>query len=287
MEEIEPGLRTIDTTRRWYWYVHPATMARGLHAHRHLVVRLVQREVEGRYRGSYLGIFWSLATPLLMLAIYTFVFSVVFNARWAGAATDRISFALTLFAGLIPFNVFTECVNRAPVLIVGNPNYVKRIVFPLEVLPISVLGSALFHAGISLGVLIAGLALFRHAVPATVLLLPVAAIPLVALSLAASWFLASLGVYLRDTPYVVTIVTQALFFLTPLFYPLEAVPKGFRSVLLLNPLTAVVDAFRRATVFGVSPDWRTWSAVTCAAIVLMLLGYSWFMKTKSGFANVV
>jgi lipopolysaccharide transport system permease protein len=273
--------------RRWYWYVHPLTMFRGLSVHRHLATRLVQREIEGRYRGSYLGMLWSLVTPLFMLAIYTFVFSVVFHSRWPSGPADRAGFALTLFAGLIPFNVFTECINRAPSLIVGNPNYVKRVVFPLEVLPLSVLGSALFHAAVSLGVLVAGLLLFGRGVSATVLLLPVAAVPLVALSLAVSWFLASLGVYLRDTSYVVTIATQALFFVTPLFYPQEAVPAGFRPVLWLNPLTAVVDAFRRTMVFGQLPDWWTWGCVTAGSLVSMLLGYSWFMKTKSGFANVI
>jgi lipopolysaccharide transport system permease protein len=255
--------------------------------HRYLTVRLVQREVESRYRGSYLGLFWSLATPLMMLAIYTFVFSVVFKTRWGGGGESRSEFALTLFAGLIPFNVFTECVTRAPSLIVSNPNYVKRIVFPLEVLPLSVLGSAVFHAAISMAVLVAGLLLVRGSVPVTLLLVPLATVPLLALTLAVSWFLASLGAYLRDTTYIVTIATQALFFLTPLFYPPDAVPARFRAVLWLNPLTAVVDGFRRATVFGRPLDWAMWAGVSLASSVLMLLGYSWFMKTKSGFANVV
>jgi lipopolysaccharide transport system permease protein len=283
-----PEMRAAQAFARWYEHLNPAGLLYNLYLHRHLLRQLTRRDIESRYRGSSLGLLWALVTPLLLLAIYTFVFSVIFQARWQqGGSVDRVDFAITLFAGLIAFGVFTECVNRAPLLITGNPNYVKRVVFPLEVLPVTVLGSALFHALISMGVLVAGLLAVRHTLPATILLLPVAALPLVALSLGTAWFLASLGVYLRDTANAVSLVTQMLFFLTPLFYPIEAVPAAFRPLLWINPLSAVVDGFRRVAVFGQPLAWLPWAAVTAVSLAMLLLGYAWFMKTKIGFANVI
>jgi lipopolysaccharide transport system permease protein len=284
----DSSLRSAQVLARWYRYANPASLVYDLYLNRHLLRQLTRRDIESRYRGSYLGMVWSLVTPLLMLAIYTFVFSVIFQARWRpDAPVDRIEFAITLFAGLIAFNMFAECANRAPSLIVSSPNYVKRAVFPLEILPVSVLGSALFQAAVSLCVLVAGLLLMRHAVPMTLVLVPLVMIPLAALSLAVAWFLAALGVYLRDTANAVGIVTQMLFFVTPLFYPVEAVPARFRPLLWLNPLTPIVDGFRRVVVWGQPLDMTAWVAVTLMSLVALVLGYTWFMKTKVGFANVV
>jgi lipopolysaccharide transport system permease protein len=280
--------RSSGTAVRWYRYANPVGVAYNLGRHRHLLRQLVARDVAVRYRGSYLGVLWSMVMPLMMLAIYAFVFSVVFQARWAGSAeTSRTGFALTLFAGLIAFNVFSECVNRAPALVVASPNYVKRVIFPLEILPASVVGSALFHALVSAGVLAAGLLLASGRLPWTILLVPVAAVPLAALGLGLGWFLASLGVFVRDTAYVAGIATQMLFFLTPIFYPIEAVPAGFRTAMWLNPLTAIVDGVRRVTIWGRPPDWAVWTAVTAASVAACVLGYAWFMKTKAGFADVL
>ncbi len=288
MYAMSTPVRSSQEGVRWYRYLNPVGPFYNLLLHRDLLGQFVRREIQGRYRGSYLGIVWSMVTPLLMLIIYTFVFSVVFKARWRleGNANPG-EFAVTLFAGLIAFNVFAECVNRAPMLIVASPNYVKKVVFPLEVLPASVLGSALFHGLLSTAILMAGELLILGAISPSVLLLPLAALPLIGVCLGLGWFLASFGVYVRDVSYAVSLATQGLFFLTPIFYPLDAVPQDFRPILRLNPMTDVVDGFRRVLVWSQPLDWPIWLTMTALSGVVCLLGYAWFMKTKVGFADVI
>jgi lipopolysaccharide transport system permease protein len=189
---------------------------------------MVKRDVAGRYRGSILGLFWSLFNPILMLVIYTFVFSVVFKARWSVDSDSKTEFALMLFAGLMIFNLFAECVNRAPTLVIGNVNYVKKVVFPLEILPWVSLGSALFHFLVSLCVwLVACVVLFGE-LQVTALLLPVVLFPLLMFILGVAWFIAALGVYLRDVGQIVGVLTSVLMFLSPIFYPLSALPVEYR-----------------------------------------------------------
>jgi len=282
------GMRSSNVGVRWYRYLNPVGPLYNLYRHRDLLRQFVRREVEGRYRGSSLGIVWSLITPLLMLAIYTFVFSVIFKARWRPESeANQGEFAITLFAGLIAFSVFSDMVNRAPTLIISNPNYVKKVVFPLEILPVSALGATLFHALINVAILVAANLLIAGTLSATIVLLPLVAIPLIGLSLGLSWFLAALGVYLRDIAYVVGLVTQVLFFMSAIFYPIEAVPEGLRPILRLNPLSEVVESFRRTLVWNQMPDWGAWLVVAALSGVVLLLGYTWFMKTKSGFADVI
>lgn len=282
------GVRSSATGVCWYRFLNPVGPVYNLYLHRDLLRQFTRREVEGRYRGSALGIIWSLLTPLLMLVIYSVVFSVILKARWRqGAEVSQGEFTITLFAGLIAFNVFAECLTRAPVLVVSNPNYVKKVVFPLEILPVSALWAALFHAAVSVVLLIAGKLLLTGSLSATLFLVPVAALPLIGLSLGVSWFLASLGVYLRDVSHAVGIVIQVLFFLTPIFYPIDVVPPGLQTVLRLNPLFEVVESFRRLLVWQQPLDWGAWLAVTALSGVVLLLGYAWFMKTKAGFADVI
>jgi lipopolysaccharide transport system permease protein len=263
-------------------------MARNLWGYRDLLRQFTRREVLGRYKGSYLGILWSFLTPFLMLAVYTFVFSVVFGARWGNSSSEsRVEFALTLFCGLIAFNVFSECISRAPELIVDNPNYVKKVVFPLEILPVSVLGAALIHSLISLVILITGILVFMGTVSWTLAYLPLAYLTLVGLCLGLGWFLAALGVFIRDIGYMVGIVVQVLFFVTPIFFPISAVPPFFQPILLLNPLSAVVENFRRVIIWGQPPDWPWWGVATAVSTLVMVAGYTWFMKLKRAFADVV
>lgn len=274
--------------RRWYRYLNPMAPLYDFYRHRDLLRQLVRREIESRYRGSYLGLVWSLLNPLWMLALYTFVFSVVLKARWlAGAEASHVGFAVTVFAGLIAFNLFAECLTRAPTLVVSNPNYVKKVVFPLQVLPVVALAVAIFHGAIALVVLLVGNLALAGTLSRTVLLLPLAALPLLALTLGVSWFLASLGAYVRDTSYAVGIVVQALLFLTPVLYPLDAVPEAVRPIIRLNPLTEIVDAFRRTLLWSQPLDWTAWLGATAAALAACCLGYAWFMQTKPGFADVV
>jgi lipopolysaccharide transport system permease protein len=269
-------------------YLDPLHVARHLWRHGDLITQFTRREVEGRYRGSFLGVLWSFVHPLVLLMTYTFVFGMVFRARWPqGERGNLAEFSLVLFCGLITYNLFSECVTRAPGLVVANPSYVRKVVFPLEILPVTVVGSAVFHGLVSLSALLLyQLVLTRHLQP-TVLLLPAVVVPLVLLSLGVSWFLSSLGVYVRDVGYLVTLLLQVLLFATPVFYPIDYIGPRLRVLLELNPLAFVVENVRRVVLWGRAPDWAglgLWSLV-CA--VVMVLGYAWFMKTKRGFADVL
>ncbi len=270
-------------------YANPVEMVRHLWQHRELIGQFTKREVLGRYKGSFLGVVWSFVTPLLMLAIYTFVFSVIFKARWGNNLSDnsQTGFALTLFTGLIAFNVFGECLNRAPGLIISNPNYVKKVVFPLEILPVSVLGSALINSLFSLVILLIANLIFHGAIPWTIIFLPLMYLPLTLLCLGLGWFLASLGVFVRDVGHLIGVVIQVLFFMTPIFYPIEALPERLRFVLYLNPLTFIINHFRRVILWGQMPDWREFLVITVLTGVVCMLGYIWFMKSKKTFADVV
>lgn len=268
--------------------LNPVILARKLWRHRDLIVQLTRREIEGRYRGAYLGILWSLAHPLLMLTVYTLVFGVIFQSRWPQARTDSLAdFALILFAGLSAYSCFSETVGRAAGSIVGVPNYVKKVIFPLEVLPISILGSALFHMLISIGVLLAVHLAIGGGMPWTVVLLPLVSLPLIFLSLGLAWFVASLGVYIRDVGQAIGIVLQVMFFLTPIFYSINMIPEPFRTLVLLNPMAPVTENFRRVLLWGQLPSFpgTLWWIIGTGAI--MMLGHAWFMKTRKGFADVL
>ena len=259
----------------------------SLWRHRELVWQLSKREVVGRYRGSVLGLFWSFLHPLVMLSIYTFVFGVVFQARWQEPVDDRLGFAMVLFSGLIVYSLFAECVNRAPGLILANQRYVRKVPFPLEILPWVTMASALFHAGLSLLVLLAVRELTAAAVPWTALALPVIVLPLVFLTMALSWFLASCGVFLRDTAPTVGLVTTGLLFASPVFYPASALPEAYRPVLWLNPLTPIIEQFRDALFWGRLPDWRSFAIGLIASLAVAWLGLLWFDRTRPAFADVV
>ena len=265
----------------------PKEMAASLWRHRSLISVLIQREVIGRYRGSMLGILWSFFNPVFMLVIYTFVFSVVFKARWNAGSDSKTEFALVLFAGLIIFNLFSECINRAPGLVTANANYVKKVVFPLEILPWVSLGSALFHFVISLGVWLLAYAVLFGVPHATVLLMPLVLLPLVLLIMGLSWILASLSVYLRDVAQFILMVTTVLMFLTPIFYPVSALPENYRHFLLLNPLTPAVEMTRDILFWGKLPDLAMLALYGAATLLLACLGFAWFQKTRKGFADVL
>lgn len=265
----------------------PMEMFASLWRHRALAKALVKREVIGRYRGSVMGVLWSFFNPVLMLAVYTFVFSVVFKARWSASSDSKTEFALILFAGLMVFNIFAECVNRAPGLVLSNPNYVKKVVFPLEILPLVSLGGALFHALVSLGVWVVFYLLFFGLPHSTVLLLPLVAIPLILFTLGTSWFLASLGAYLRDVGQVIGVLTTILTFMSPIFYPVTALPAQYQPLLSMNPLTPAIEHVRAVLVWGVVPDLNQVLLYAAIALVWAWLGFVWFQKTRKGFADVL
>lgn len=271
--------------------VSPLGLCGSFWRNRELIAKLVKREVIGRYRGSMLGVLWSFFHPVLMLAVYTFVFSIVFKARWSVSPGDgpesRAAFALILFAGLLVYNLFAECVNRAPTLILQNANYVKRVVFPLEILPIVALGSALFHALVSLAVwLVFDVAAFGWP-HASILLLPLVMLPLVLFTLGLAWTLASLGVFLRDIAQIVGVATSTLVFLTPIFYPVSALPVAYRGWIYANPLTLLVEQARDVMIWGKLPDWGVWCVMCAVGGAVACLGFAWFQKTRKGFADVL
>lgn len=277
------------TPESWAGFLNPVEMALCLWRRRDLILHLSVHEVSKRYRGAYLGILWSFLSPIFMLLIYTFIFSIVFRARWQGAGSmgGAREYAFALFAGLIPFTVFTEVATRSPSIISSMPNYVKKVIFPVEILPVMILGSALIQSLVSVGILLLGAELFLGAYVPRLWFLPFAYLPLIFLCLGGGWFLASLGVFVRDIGQSIVVVVQVIFYLSPVVYPVAAVPERFQKFLYANPMTAILAGFRHALLWNEPMPWGLWAAWTGAAALAALTGYAWFMKTRHGFAEVI
>ena len=244
--------------------------------------------MSGRYRGSVMGLAWSFFNPVFMLAVYTFVFSIVFKARW-GLDDDenKTQFAVVLFVGLIVHGLFAEVMNRAPGLILGNINYVKKVIFPLEILPVISMCAALFHSLISFGVLLGAFVIFNGYLHWTVVFTPFVVLPLVILTLGLAWVLAALGVFLRDVGQTIGIITTVMLFLAPVFYPITALPEEYHPWFMANPLTFVIEQARDVLIWGHLPNWIGLGIYTLCAMVVCWFGYVWFQKTRKGFADVL
>ncbi|CAG9234250.1 Transport permease protein [Paraburkholderia tropica] len=266
---------------------NPKRMFRMFVANRGLIAALTVREVLGRYRGSMLGMFWAVFQPILMLAVYTFVFGVIFRSRWPGGTGSRAEFALVLFSGLLVFNMFAECLNRAPSIILSNVNYVKRVVFPLEILPLVAVAVALFHLFISFLVWLVFYLIAIGVPSVTVLLFPIALLPLIFLSLGIAWFFSALGVFIRDTAQITGLFTTVLMFLSPIFYSADSIPARFRPVAELNPLVPVIEQVRRVLMWHEGLDLHAYLPVLLLSIVVLFGGFWWFEKTRKGFADVL
>ena len=267
--------------------INPAVLIVSLYKNRILIYSLIKRDVIGRYRGSVMGLLWSFFNPILMLTVYTFVFSVVFKARWQGGTGSKVEFALVLFAGLLVFNLFSEVINRAPTLILSNVNYVKKVIFPLEILPVVAFGTAAFHMLISLIVWLIFSLIFFASPALSILQLPLVLLPIVIIILGLTWLLASMGVYLRDVTQIVGVTTTMLMFLSPIFYPITALPEEYRSFMLMNPLTFVVEQTRDVMIWGRGIRWTEWSIQMLISMAVAWLGFAWFQKTRKGFADVL
>lgn len=278
-------------TERGPLFASPAQVFIAGWRHRALILRLARREIEARYRGSMLGVFWALVVPLLLLAVYTVVFSTIFPARWSFATGGHAHFALILFSGLILFNVFAEVVNRAPGLLFENITYVKKVVFPLEVLPWVSVTVALFNAAVSSAAFLAGYLLLVGAPPPTAAVFPLLLLPLVLLAVGASWFLSALGVYLRDIQQFVPVIVTVLLYLNPVFYPLdmarERLPAPLFALVQLSPIAVTVEGARNVLFAGAWPDWGALAVQVVVGWLVAWLGLSWFCKTRKGFADVV
>ena len=260
---------------------------RALWQQRNLTWQLLKREVAGRYKGSYLGLVWALIQPLLMLAVYTLVFGMIFKSRWQGASGSKMELAAILFSGLLVFNLFAECINRSPVLMLENANYVKRLVFPLNVLPIVVMGSALFHAAMSTAVLFVFMAIALNTLHYTIILLPLVLMPLVLLVLGFSWALSALGVYFRDIHHGIGVLVSALLFLSPIFYPVSALPSSIQPYIFINPMAFIIEQVRGIVIWGSVPDWGGLVLYTGISIFVAWAGFTSFERARKGFADVL
>ncbi len=270
-----------------YRLIDPLSPYIALKRHFALIVQMAKRDVAGRYRGSFAGLFWSFFNPLLMLVIYTFVFGVIFKARWNTQTTGHLAFATILFAGLNINTLFTECANRATTLIIENTNFVKRVVFPLETLSWSVLGAALFHLMISTVALLIIELIAKGHIPWTVVMFPIVVAAFLPFVAGTIWLLASFGVFLRDLKQAIMIVTTALMFLAPIMYPMTMIPAQFRVLMYLNPLTVIAMASQNVLVFGTPPVWHHLGLYALASCLFAWGAFVWFEKTRKGFADVV
>jgi len=263
-------------------------LARSLWRNRQLIIQMSKREVVGRYKGSVMGLAWSFFNPLFMLAVYTFVFSSIFKSRWGvGVEESKSQFAVVLFVGMIVHGMFADVLNRAPSLVLSNVNYVKKVVFPLDILPVIAMGSALFHSIVSLCVLLSAFAVFNGFLHWTAVFIPLVLLPLVILTLGVAWVLSSIGVFLRDVAQTIAIITTVMMFLSPIFYPVTAIPEQFRPWIMANPLTFIIEQAREVLIWGHLPDWSGLCVYTVAATVMAWIGYAWFQKTRKGFADVL
>jgi lipopolysaccharide transport system permease protein len=248
---------------------------------------MIKREVVGRYRGSILGLFWSFAHPLLMLSVYTFAFSVVFKARWGEMEETKAQFATIAFVGMIVHGLLADVVTRAPALILSHVNFVKKVVFPLEILPIVLLGSALFHYAVNLSVLLLALLVTSGGWHWTIILIPFVLLPFSIMASGIAWALASLGVYIRDIGQIASILMTVAMFLSPVFYPLSAIPEKYHYIILASPLTFIIEQARAVLVFGRLPHWKGLLVYYIVASGVAWLGFAWFQKTRKGFADVL
>ncbi len=268
-------------------HLDPRHLLSTLARNRDLIRQLSSREIRERYQGSLLGVGWALLTPLATLAVYTLVFGFIFRARWDQGETGIASFATVLFAGMVAYNVFGESLARASSLVRSHPNYVKKVVFPLEILPVTTISAALFHSLIGVTIVLVLRWFTNGTVSATVWLLPLAYVPLVAFTLGLSWLLAAVGVFYRDLDSLTPIALNLLFFLTPILYPLTAVPEPLRTFVRANPLSSVVEDFRRTLLWSSAPDWQWLAINTAASLLVALFGYTAFMALRRAFSDVL
>jgi lipopolysaccharide transport system permease protein len=271
---------------------HPSSvkaLITSLWTHRSLIYQMANREVIGRYRGSAMGLMWSFLNPVFMLTVYTFFFAVVLKARWSGAGGDdsKTQFAVILFVGMIIHSLFAEVISRAPTLILSNTNYVKKVVFPIEILTVISVVAALFHSVISLIVLAIAFIIFNGYIPLTALLLPLVLLPFVILITGFAWILAALGVYVRDLAQTINVFVTVLLFLSPVFYSIKSVPEKYQIFILLNPLTFIIEQTREILIWGNTPNFLGLFLYSVIACCIAALGFFWFQKTRKGFADVL
>ena len=255
-------------------------------AHRSLIWELTKREVMGRYRGASFGLLWSLISPFLLLGVYSFAFGSVMKGRWPQGG-DQHSFTLILFVGLIVHGFFSEVIMRGPMLVTGNSSYVKRIIFPLDILPWPMILSALFHLLANFLVfLVLRLVLEKH-LDASVILFPIIVLPLVVMAFGVSWLLAALGVYFRDVTQITSVLSTALLFTSSAVMPISSVSPALRPLFMINPITFIIDQARNVVLWDTMANWEGLGLYMLLAMLVAFVGFTWFAATRRGFADVI
>ena len=254
---------------------------------RYILKLLIYREILGRYKGSFIGIIWSLLTPICLLIVYTFVFSFIFKAKWTPINDSPTDFALILFPGLLLFNIFSECILRSPYLILNNPNYVKKILFPLEILPIVSIGCAAFHFMVGLSVWLIAYFLLIGAPHLSLLFLPIFILPTFLFTAGFIWLVASTNIFLRDLAQVIAFFVSLLMFVSPIFYPLSSVPDSFLFLYKLNPLTNQIEFIRNLLFYGKLPDLPLFISSMIYSSVFGYFGFFVFQKLRIGFSDAL
>lgn len=271
-----------------YHSVNPIEILKSIQKNKELIWQMTKREVIGQYKGSIMGLTWSFFKPMLLLSVYTFVFSFVFKARWGiDVEESKAQFATVLFVGLIIHGLFAQIASVAPNLIVSNANYVKKVVFPLEVLPIVNMGAALFQSAISLAVLFIALILFNGYLHWTVLFFPIVLLPLLFVSLGFALGVSSIGVFIRDVEQPIEILVMILLFISGVFFPIDILPEAYRPWLMANPMAFIIDQAREIIIWGHLPDWFGLSLHLSVSLFILWIGFFWFQKTRKGFADVL
>ena len=255
--------------------------------HRFVIGQLAKRAILGRYRGTVLGLVWSLVTPLLLLAVYTFVFGTILQVRWVSQSGGNAEFAAILFSGMLVHGILAECLTQASTLIVANPQYVKKVVFPLEALPWVTVISAFFQGVISTGILLAYLFFVQGGIPWTAVLFPIPLFVLAFVCIAAGWLISATAVYLKDIAQMMGLLSTVLFFMAPILYPKTALPVEFQNLLYLNPLTYIIEQFRAVVLWGELPNWNGLALYGIASVAIAWMSLAWFQKTRKGFADVL
>ncbi len=264
--------------------LNPLRISTNIWRNRHLLGQLVKRDVLLRYRGALFGVLWIFLSPLVMLAIFAFVFGYIYPARWP-QRSEEIPFWLMLYSGLIVFNIFSETVSRSPMAVRSFPSYVKKIIFPVEILPLVPLGAGLVHTTFNLIILTSALAWSGH-LSVGILLFPILLLPILLLAVGLAWFFAAWGVFIKDMSQIVPLFVQMLLFLSPVFYPTSAVPAMLRPLYGYNPLGAVIDAVR-AAILGLPVDWAAWIAAFFFGTAAAALGYAFFHHNRDEFADAL